>query len=447
MILTTGRYAPILIVLYAALAPVWVVGEWWIEPDLARVEAGLLALGLSLAYALMLGRWDDRHTEARPPEDRARVRAVSVVLLVVASAFLAVAVLTGAVHDYALYLRFWPRVRHGGDPWYVEGGFWGNTAPNAYGPLFNLLAGLEGINPLAPKLLFAAAYIAAATALTKGLAARRRASWLAALGLLAWAWNPYAWVEVAIRGHFDVLVGLACVAAVHARRRGRDLSCASALAAGVLLKYLPIVLLPFLALDRGRVRVRLVAAAAALIALGMGLSWLVWGPSTFEPVRFAATRSSTYLSIFRFLRGQFSPLPGLGFQAGLDRLALSALALALLGAWWWCRARRADPATAAVLAALVTLLLYRNGFPQYQMVLLMLASYWVAQAWGQRRHRTALAIALVGYFGWIAAFDVAYSLIGDGWTAFEDAVGLPTFALGCALGACLALSEPEPADG
>lgn len=112
----------------------------------------------------------------------------------------------------------------------------------------------------------------------------------------------------------------------------------------------------------------------------------------------------------------------------------------------WCRSRRTDPATAGVLALLVTLLLYRSGFPQYQMVLLMLASYWVAQTWDTRRHQTALAIALVGYFGWIAAFDVAYSLIGDGTPQLEDAVGLPTFVLGCAFGVCLLWSEPVRGD-
>ncbi len=53
-----------------------------------------------------------------------------------------------------------------------------------------------------------------------------------------------------------------------------------------------------------------------------------------------------------------------------------------------------------------------------------------------------VSIALIGYFGWIATFDVTYCLIGDGSPRFEDAVGLPTFALGCALAACVVRSEP-----
>jgi len=44
-------------------------------------------------------------------------------------------------------------------------------------------------------------------------------------------------------------------------------------------------------------------------------------------------------------------------------------------------------------------------------------------------------------------FDVTYSLIGEGVPTFEDLVGLPTFALGCALGACIVWSEPQRSCG
>lgn len=50
-----------------------------------------------------------------------------------------------------------------------------------------------------------------------------------------------------------------------------------------------------------------------------------------------------------------------------------------------------------------------------------------------------LLIALVGYFGWLAAFDVFYASIGGfitpygRWMWVDEVVGLPAFVLGCLL--------------
>ena len=164
------------------------------------------------------------------------------------------------------------------------------------------------INPLLPKLLFALAYLAFAVWLIKDCGKGRQRSRLGGLVLLVWLFNPYLWVEIACFGHFDILVGLCCVAAVAARADGRDVLSAVSLGLGVLIKFMPIVLLPFLILDRQRFRFRLLAAAVGVIAAGFLISLLIWGTSTFRPMFFAAGRTSQHLSIYRFLQGKNSPL-------------------------------------------------------------------------------------------------------------------------------------------
>ena len=91
-----------------------------------------------------------------------------------------------------------------------------------------------------------------------------------------------------------------------------------------------------------------------------------------------------------------------------------------------------------MLAVLATLLFYRVGFPQYQVVLLMLASYWVVAE--RRPGRDPLLAGSLGlYFGWLALFDVFYALVGgvlhpgDRFAWVEEIVGLPTFLLGIVL--------------
>jgi hypothetical protein len=373
-------------------------------------------------------------------------RAARLVLAAGSLAFLAVTVYAGVVHDYHFFNQMWAETRKGNDPWFLVTGIFGGASGkypfNAYGPLFNLLAPLAGLDVLAPKLLFAYAYLLFVIHTVEALVARRAPGALATLGLLLWFAGPFAWVEIAIRGHFDILMALACVASVDARARGRDAASGVWLGVGVLWKYLPGALLPFLALDGPgkKLRWRLVAWTVGTVALGWAVSCLVWGPSVFRPLTFAANRFPTVLSIWRFIRGQYSPISYYWNDLGLDFLILPVQLLALYRAWMWCRQHGPDPVSAAVLAALTTLLVYQVGFPQYQMVLFALVTYWVVRDPSPLSGNPALLGAVIAYFGWLSAFDLYYCAFDLnaripvlGITNTEDLVGLPTFLLGCGL--------------
>jgi uncharacterized membrane protein len=308
---------------------------------------------------------------------------------------------------------------------------------NAYGPLFNVFALPALLNPLLPKLLFAAAYLVYAIWLIKDACAgsdTQIGSWPARV---CWFFVPYSWIEIARFGHFDVLVGLLCAAAIAARIRNRDLLSGTALGCGVLLKFMPVVLLPFLILDRWRPRLRLLAAAVATISLGLGVSFLIWGPSTFRPLLFAARRSTHHLSIYRFLNGRYSPLKWLDPHPGVDQAAPVILSLALFWAWYTARKQAMNPARAAVLAILVTLLFYQVGFAQYHMVLLVLASYWMFHAYDGDCPPVWRWIPLGLYFGWLSAFDITMTITEiDAW-GMQEWIGLPTFLFGCLLAASI----------
>jgi len=233
-----------------------------------------------------------------------------------------------------------------------------------------------------------------------------------------------------------VLVGAACVAAVHARLRGRDVLSGACVAAGVLLKYIPIVILPFLVFDGRQFRPGVFRAGLAGVAVGMGLSVLVWGRAALRPLTFAATRGSSLLSPFRFLRGAFSPLHLVSAAPDLDFLAGSCLAAAGLAVFAWCLARRTGPAASAVVAVSTTLLFYQVGYVQYQMIPFLLVSYWVASTPDLPRDERWPYASLAAFFGVLGVFDVWYASVGGlllpedpyGWV--EDAAGLPAFLLG-----------------
>lgn len=402
--------------------------------DLWRHAEGAVLLGI-VTHGALVGWMRTR---------RGIIGRIRVFLIGFAAAFLAVTVLVGPRQDYVAYLEMWSVVRGGGDPWWIVPD--SGIVLNAYGPLFNVLAPLAGANPMAPKVLFAGAYLLAVVELTAlYLADPRRRPWATA-ALLAWLANPSAWVQVAWYGHFDVLVAIACVAAVHLRLRDRDGASGACLGLGFLLKFLPAVLVPFLMLDGRRLRWRLGLAAGIVMVGGLALAAAVWGDSVARPFQFASSRGSNLLSVFRFLRGTHSPLRWFLESPDLDRFALPALAAALAVALWVCWRGRADAATSAVLAVLTTLLLYRVGFVQYQMVLYLLVPYWCLRRPDLLEQSVWLRASLAGYLGAIVGFDL-FDLsvggivgVGRSWAFLEEWVGLPAFLLGASLWLALVLA-------
>jgi Glycosyltransferase family 87 len=464
------RQVNVLVAFYAALAFAWLAFAGWVVPALLTAEhpgstafavkhyidsfasaflprgtvarwrmfsgAVLIAMPLHLSIVIFLRGYDGRAVPARSAAELWADRCVSHWLAIVSLVFLAVTLITGPVHDYHYYLNMWYEVEQGHDPWFLVSGSNGEVPLNAYGPLFNILTAVFWVNPLAPKVLFAYAYILFSLREIKEFTASHRPSVGSLAVLTVLFWNPFPWVEIAIRGHFDILVALLCLAAIRTRVSGRDFISGSWLALGVLLKFLPVVFLPFLALDRGRIRWRFLITAIAVTALGLGVSYFLWGPTMFSPLTFAATRRSNALSIFRFLRGRYFPFGLYMDSIKFDRLAPIILFVALLRAWSWYRLRHSDLVCACVVAAIVTATFYHTGFPQYHMVPFVLGASWALEFWSILRDRPARIVAIACYLGWLAVFDSYYLLINDHdggrhWEFVEDAAGLPTFLLGC----------------
>ena len=215
-------------------------------------------------------------------------------------------VLSWAQGDYKyFYLDEWMVVLGGHDPWLC--GTPRNPTCNSYGPLFNALAPLVWVNPLANKLLFAFSYLAYVIWLIKDLAPRRGLVALSWPWLSLWILNPFPWVEIAYFGYFDVLVALACVAAVHSLISKRDGVSGTYLAVGILLKYMPIVILPFLVFSERRFHFRLLSFCVGVVIFGLVVSTLIWGTSTFLPLALAALRQPAW-SIYDVLASAHSPL-------------------------------------------------------------------------------------------------------------------------------------------
>lgn len=395
---------------------------------LGAAIGGAIALHGALVLAIL--RWG---------RGGGRSAAVASGVLIVASlAHLIVSAVVGEYQDYYLYLDIWREILAGRDPWFlVVGGPRGSYSLHAYGPLYNLLALPTLWHPLGPKLLFAGAYWAFVAWLSLTAPSRGMPRW-SAPAMAAWFAGPFTWVEIAVFGHFDVLVALLCVGAVDAVARGRWGASAVWIASGVLLKYIPGILAPFLALDRGKVRWRWLAATAGLSLAGLGVAWAIWGPSVLRPILLATSRESAGLSFFRYLRGMHSPVSGEDLFFRTDEYAGPALLLGLCLAWRRARQARLEPAASGVLGLVVTLALYKVGFPQYFMVPYLLAPYWFAREYATLPRRGWLVATYLAAFAWISWFNILMAANRHIWV--EHWAGLVTLPLMLALAAAIAVA-------
>jgi len=442
------RDSLLVIAIYATICIVWAEFAYWVPPTIIEatyipvtipnlpIEYHLIAAAVPLAVVLhlvivLLIRAIDRKKPGILVQSTRSDSHVNVVLTVFSAAFLALTVLSGVQGDYGGYLKEWIGVLEGRDPWnYVD-----TINPNAYGPLFNVLAPMAWVNLLANKLLFAISYLVYIIWLIKDIAPRQGFVALSWPSMGLWLFNPLPWWQIAYLGHFDILVGLTCVAAVHCRVRNKDWLSGTWLAVGTLLKFMPFVILPFLAFNGRRVHFRLIISCIGVVVSGLIVSVLVWGTSTFKPLKFAATREAIE-SIYVFLDPTHSPLSLFGGAQWLNsqRLAEPMLLLAGLGVYAWCVLRRTDPALSAALAVLVTLLFYWVGWAQYQMVFFVLILYWVVSEW-ERSNRSLVLIALLGgYFSFLAVSDLVGSIVGyDIFSRTNMVMILLRFLGGCAL--------------
>jgi hypothetical protein len=440
--ITMSRALPLI----AISAIFWMAWAGFAIPGLGRPT--VIAVVLHLVIVLFIVAID-RKRHVLPYDTVREYTYTNAVFVVFSGAFLALSILSGVRGDYWSYLQEWLEILRGGNPWAPRLNF------NAYGPLFNVLAPLLWITPLAPKLLFAFAYLIYVTWLVKDFGARRGLVALSWPVVVFWLINPFPWVEIAYYGQFDVPMALACVAAIHSQVRGKDVFSGTSLAIGFLLKYLPIVILPFLLFGKQRFHFRLFFCCVVLVISGLFVSVLVWGTSTFSPLVFAATRPSSN-SIYELLSTVSSPLrrsgevvlppqPGeAGDSPDMIWLEKPLELISGLGVFTWCILRKIGSPLSGALAVLVTLLFYRDGFINYQMVLFVLLSYWAVSEWQRLKTQSVLAVLLVSYFAFLAVVDIAIVFGLEGYSSYSMIVVLFKFLLGCALLAGLIQFSARP---
>jgi hypothetical protein len=145
--------------------------------------------------------------------------------------------------------------------------------PTMYGPLFVLFAALAMLAPthgllaavFAFKIANAGLFLVSVALMAKLVARMGLPDWTVA----AYAFNPAILINVVLEGHNDILVAVCLLSALCLGLKGARVSGAASLGAAIASKFYPVLLLPMVVFDRGRLRekaMRLGAAAVVVLA-------------------------------------------------------------------------------------------------------------------------------------------------------------------------------------
>ena len=291
-------------------------------------------------------------SSSRQARDAAHLAAVAALILW-SLLMLYLAWQQGIQHDYGAYLKQWHLLLDGADPW---------SDSNSYGPLHTLIGYFLPAGQLAPKLFMVGALLVANGALALSLLRERGPSPILIVYLLAVPTNVLVVGMGVVYGLNDALVAALLVMSVLLRLRGKFVATGIAIGAAALLKYYPLLLLRFFALDGRRLHWPVIASGLAVFCAGMAAAYALWGEELLERMSYSAGRRAKLLSIL-------APLSKFLGKDGIVRwlldynayLVVSGVAATFLLTW---RSGR-NWLEATVLGYLVMLTLYKVGHQQF----------------------------------------------------------------------------------
>ena len=340
---------------------------------------------------------------------------------------LMIALSSGFQVDYRSYLQIWGRVTDGLNPWIFKTG---ESTGNNYGPAYNLLALFAYLHPLLPKCFFVFLWIGTIAWLDRlsmvdeHLDFRKRILiWLLILV------NPYFWRQIPLSAHFDILVATCCLGAIHCQKVRREILAGIWLGMGILFKFIPIVLLPFLCVQNRRIRPKTLVACSALVILTFAVCYILWGDGVFHPLFYAGAQASERHSIYRFLRGEFSPLRLFMENPNVDFISLPSIVILGVVLFFLHIKHNLETSAISLMMLIGVLLLYNLGHSQYQIVPIYVGIYWFIVHSRRGDNISKVVKFWLFYMAWISVIAPGLELAAGAKMAHEIK-GIITFGIG-----------------
>jgi hypothetical protein len=329
-------------------------------------------------------------------------------------------------HDYVTYTLNWDHILSGGDPWL--GAQPDQSIPqNVYGPIYLLFAYPYSIYNKLPRIIWTLFWYGLSYWLIIQIFnfSRLNENYKIILSMVLLL-SPFLWITTVYFAHFDIVVAVLSLSSIEAKRRARNVMSGILISMAVSLKYYPIVIVPFLFISKKKVDIKFITSFILFTAIIFVTSYGIWKDSLFIPIKIAAARPSKLLSIFRFLRGEYSFLKLCNGINNVDIFSLPLLIISGGTVFIIYLIKNMDFITGSVLAVTVTLLFYKVGHYNYHMILYLFLIYWIIFT---DFSKWVSATAIIIYMLFINLFQIGYMkfLWGGKWSFVRDICGLPAF--------------------
>lgn len=273
-------------------------------------------------------------------------------------------IISGKQHDYITHVSIWTQILNGVDPWSI--------GSNTYGPGNHIFIGSWIVfGDMAPKIFYFFCWISLEVALLYN--ARKNTALFFILILLCN--SPLIWAEVFKWGHMEATIGPLVVFCLIFHRNNKDYAAAIFLALAVSIKYVPIVVLPFVIFKERKFRWKFAISFMLTLISIFGYNYWKWGASMISSISHAVDVQSEHMSIFRALRGSYSPLKYLGIN-NVDFLSLPFMFIGGALIFTIYMKGLISQIRAILCGYLLTLVFYRVGYAQYWMVFFSILFYY-----------------------------------------------------------------------
>lgn len=324
-------------------------------------------------------------------------------------------------YDYTDYEVQWQAYLNDGNP------------SGAYGPLHNSMAYLFSVNAKLPRLVFSSASILTSFYLYNlihknlSISAEEKKKFKFLL-----FYNPLIWIFFVVYGCNDGLVGALFLFGIIAYEKDRFILSSLLLSLAILYKYIPIFAIPFLCISNRKINWKFSLSLGGFLIAGFGFSYLVWGEKFLNPILFNASRESKILSVFRFLRGDYSPLKFFSIDS-VDYLSTYLVVFSVITVFVFHILYNLKTYQSLVLSLMLVFLFYKVGHFQFYFSFILILIYYFNRNYTDMKRLHPLLLHKIWLFlVWIAFATFLYGITEGFYKRFEvirEFIGLPTFII------------------